>query len=228
MPVPDVWYAIPTMRLPGQWSSLPKWQAAGYKIALFQDVGSAELPCDFAIHGEYRGYPDAVNALCRYILVQYPETNIIITGGDDIDPDPAKHPWEIQEQFLTHFSGTFGVMQPTGDRWMVNPDGLCACERVLESPWMGREWVQRINGGQGPIWPEYFHFFEDEEHREVAMNLGKLWFRPDLTQYHHHWSREHRPRPEYLKPARLNWDAAKKLFDTRKNAGFPGHEPLPL
>jgi len=207
-------------------SSLAKWREKGYRLAVFQDVGKVPVPADLHLFGEYSGYASAVNQLCFAILSQYPSTQVIVTGGDDIDPDPVHDPDRIEKEFIQHFQGTFGVMQPTGDRWMVNDAGLCACERVLESPWMGREWIQRINGGCGPIWHEYFHFFEDEEHMEVAKMLNRLWLRPDLIQYHHHWSREGRSRPKYLYPARLNWDEAKALFLRRKKAGFPGHEPL--
>ncbi len=221
----NVWYAIPTVKSLGEWTTLDRWRLAGYKLALFQDAGKLQVPASLTISGKYEGYASAVNQLCRLILDADPNVQVIVTGGDDIDPDPLHSPEEIERQFLQQFNGSFGVMQPTGDRWMVQ-NGTCACERVLESPWMGREWIQRLNGGKGPIWHEYFHFFEDEEHFEVAKKLGRLWLRSDLSHYHHHWSREKRPRPQYLFPAKLNWDDAKRLFQARKDAGFPGHEPL--
>ena len=91
---------------------------------------------------------------------------------------------------------------------------------------MGVEFCRRIYGGRGPFHEEYFHFFCDEELHEVADRLGILWHRSDLIHYHHHWGREGKPRPEYLHPARLNWNKAQTLFNERKAAGFPGHEPL--
>ena len=223
----DVWYAVPTMKQGSDESSLAKWRARGYKLAVYQDMGRVPVPAEMHLYGDYAGYASAVNQLCFAILAQYPDTQVIITGGDDIDPDPRCNPVDVEREFVHHFGGTFGVMQPTGDRWMVNAEGLCACERVLESPWMGREWIHRINGGGGPIWHEYFHFFEEEEHLEVAKMVGRLWLRPELNQHHHHWSREGRPRPKYLSAARLNWDGAKALYVGRKNNGFPGHEPVP-
>jgi hypothetical protein len=221
-----IWYAVPTMKQPGDWSSLPKWRQRGYRLAVFQDQGRPPLDADLHIFDYYRGYADAVNRLCRLVLEQDRSAQVVITGGDDIDPDPVVLPDFVEEQMLAHFQGSFGVMQPCGDRWMENEDGACACERVLESPWMGREWIERINGGQGPIWPEYFHFFEDEEHFEVAKQMGRLWLRRDLIQYHHHWSREGRPRPKYLFTARACWDEGLALFRRRREAGFPGHAPL--
>ena len=126
-------------------------------------------------------------------------------------------------------------MQPTGDRWMVHKDGTAASDRICGSPWMGREFIERINGGAGPFWPEYFHFFCDEEMKQVAEQLGILWQRRDLTQKHEHWQRPTNDRtvrldatrPAYLAKAHQNAGEAGKLFKERKAAGFPGSEALP-
>lgn len=124
---------------------------------------------------------------------------------------------------------TFGVMQPTGDRW-GDKQGAYA-DRVCGSPWIGREFALRINQGRGPLWPEYFHMYEDEELFEVASKCGVLWQRPDLIHLHRHWARERgksEDMPEFLKRANSQeeWRKAKTLFDQRKAAGFPGSEPL--
>lgn len=220
----SVWYAIPTaMPTVEAERTLQLWRNMGYRLALYCDVPRKDLKCDLQLYGDYRGYPKAVNRLCREILNQYPDTNVIVTGGDDIDPDPRHSPELIETEFLTHFRGTFGVMQPTGDRWMVNSQGLCAAERVCESPWMGREFIQKAYQGTGPYCEEYYHFFADEELHDVAIKLGILWNRSDLVHHHHHWSREGRPRPSYLAPAKLNWDQARELFRARQLQGFPGH-----
>jgi hypothetical protein len=91
---------------------------------------------------------------------------------------------------------------------------------------MGRSWCELSYSGNGPMCEDYRHFFVDEDLHEVAKKLGVLWHRPDLMHYHHHWSREGKPRPPYLTEAKLNWGEAKAIFDTRKRAGFPGSEPL--
>jgi hypothetical protein len=159
------------------------------------------------------------------VLRTFPETQIIITGGDDIEP-PDADPSEIQRQFVAHFPALYGVMQPTGDRWMEDDRGKSYSERIAYSPWMGRAWIQEVNQGTGPIWHEYFHFFEDEEMWHVARNQGVYWERPDLSQKHNHWTREGKPRPGYLQGARDDWDKAKALFNRRKATGFPGSERL--
>lgn len=134
---------------------------------------------------------------------------------------------------------TFGVMQPTGDRWGENPKHhrpemrSAYIDRVCGSPWMGREFCRRINGGNGPLWSEYRHMYEDEELYDVAMKLGILWQRPDLIHYHEHWGRKPDATtddmPEFLKAANSTeeWNKAKALYERRRAAGFPGHEPLP-
>ena len=233
---PSVWYATPSARKNG--GTHPIWKRQGYKTAIYIDTGAPVPDCaDIIIQGEYEGYPKAVNSLCRLILAQYPSTLIIVTGGDDMTPDPNRHPLDIQHEFLDYFQGTFGVMQPTGDRWMTDSHGKSASERICGSPWMGKEFIQRMYGGKGPICEEYYHFFEDEELQEVTLKLGVLWQRPDLTHYHDHWLRSPqspgncshpRPvRPDFLNDAKLDWPNAQQLFRTRKAAGFPGHEPLP-
>lgn len=233
----DVWYAIPTANPVKARTCFDAWRAMGYQTAgLFDEhttpaKNATDTGARVSLHREdYFGYPWAVNELCRYLIAHH-GAQIIVTGGDDIFPDPDRPAGEIAAEFIEHFGGTFGVMQPTGDRWMW--DGkteTCASERICGSPWMGRAFVERINGGRGPFWPEYFHFECDVELKEVAEQLGVLWQRQDLTQEHRHWSRpvdgKRGRRPEYLVHAHTQAVEARKLVETRRANGWPGHEPL--
>ena len=89
---------------------------------------------------------------------------------------------------------TFGVMQPTGDRWGDNESSRAAfgenrgaeIDRIAGSPWMGREWCERAYLGNGPMPDFYHHLYIDEELQEVATRLGVFWQCRDLTQYHNH------------------------------------------
>lgn len=246
----DVWYAIPTVNLERARVTLAAWRRMGYRTAILVDPGcgldwrgamrEAEGWADWVVYAdEYRGYPCAVKRLCNDLIsfapvfTGIPAAEIIVTGGDDILPDPDHEPGQIAAEFIEHFGGTYGVMQPTGDRWMSDKRGQAASERICGSPWMGREFIERINGGRGPFWHEYFHFYCDEEMKEVADRLGILWQRRDLCQKHDHWTRPANDRhiltdatrPEYLKKAHYECGDAAKLFRARKAAGFPGHEP---
>lgn len=194
---------------------------------------------------EYPGYAAVVNILVKDILEQDPEAQWIVTGGDDVQPDLNHTAEEIAAQCSKHFAelhagpdaapgvslsvqsiraalngvalATFGVMQPTGDRWgdhgrnthawepwPEHPHRCIHCgqgedtpphmhgayiDRVCGSPWMGREFCLRINQGKGPLWPAYFHMGEDEELQAVAKKHGILWQRPDLIHLHQHWGR---------------------------------------
>jgi len=138
---------------------------------------------------------------------------------------------------------TFGVMQPTGDRWGDTPqsrqryglDRGAYIDRVCGSAWIGREFAARMYGGKGPLWPGYTHMYVDEELHDVALKMGVLWQRRDLAQIHRHWGRgpdaaPSKPQniaqmPEFLRKANEGFAAAKSLFETRRKAGFPGHEP---
>jgi len=129
-------------------------------------------------------------------------------------------------------------MQPTGDRWGEGQGGFADApiDRVADSPWISREFARRMYGGTGPYWHEYRHQFVDEELQNVALKLGVFWQRPDLTQRHNHWGR---PRdgeimaPSSRMPAFLaeansaeHWRKYKGIFEARRAAGFPGHEPI--
>jgi len=215
----SVWFAVPSARPDG--GTIQLWREKGYRIAVWRDRN--EIPADLILMGEYPGYAKAVNALCREVRYADPDLTWIVTGGDDIEPDP-KSPLEIAKECTQHFSGTFGVMQPTGDRWGSGQH--IYSEHVCGSPWLGLEFCQRMYGGEGPFWPGWWHMYVDEELYEVAKALGVLWQRPDLIHYHRHWVREHEPEPEHLKDKNWTLRAHRNLFMDRKQAGFPGHEPL--
>jgi hypothetical protein len=138
-------------------------------------------------------------------------------------------------------AGLFGVMQPTGDRWHEGVGGFANApiDRVCGSAWYGREYCRRMYGGQGPLYPGYQHMFEDEEAQEVAIKMGVFWQRRDLVQRHNHWGRGATDDavitmgPDTIPPHLRKWNTpehwreAKALFESRKLAGFPGHEPIP-
>lgn len=231
----SVWYVIPSKRPPKQaMPILHQWIDRGYNVLLQRDIGDSISVAH--MERPYVGYAEAVNYLTRIALDAGAEW--IVTGGDDMTPDPHKSAEEIARECVEYFGTTFGVMQPTGDRWLVNGPGTKpGSECVAGSPWMGREWCRRINGGRGPLWPEYFHCGEDEELQAVAIKYGVFWQRPDLTHMHHHWGRPRQGEklapvtrmPEFLARAnsREEWQKMKRLLAHRQSAGWPGSEPIP-
>jgi hypothetical protein len=222
----SVWFAIPSKRPPEEAEPcLSKWRAQGYKIALWRDEGDPEIKADLLIVGEYQGYHHAVNALCRAIMALDPEASWIVSGGDDMCPDPKKCADEIAAECTAHFGGTFGVVQPVGDTW-GDPQRICG------SPWMGREFCRRMYQGRGPFCEAYYHMWGDEEMHELCKARGILWNRPDLSHYHHHWIREAQASKQPLKaPAFLAraipcYEGLMPLYRARKAANYPGHEPI--
>jgi len=237
----DVWYAIPTADVEKARKCFEAWRDMGYRTAALMDIGTnpEKTMCgsDFVdFPAVYDGYPWAVNRLCEKLInrqgIAGRPASIVVTGGDDIFPDPNKRAQEIAAEFLEHFPDTFGVMQPTGDRQGYMADTrTVAAERICGSPWMGAEFIRRMNGGSGPFWQGYYHFECDVEMKEVAEARGILWQRPDLTQEHRHWSyhlkgkpRGHRP--EYLNRAHELARYAAGQVAERRLAGWPGSEPL--
>lgn len=203
-------------------------------------------PCgaSLILVGSYRGYAASVNSLVRRAANHEPDADWFVTGGDDVSPDPNHNAEDIARQCSDYFRNhhiestgetfnvhpTFGVMQPTGDRFA---DG--SIDHICGSPWMGREFCRRMYRGNGPLWPEYTRFFMDEELQAVAIKLGVLCQRPDLIHLHNWYARADRsltsgtkpmPIPEHLRAQETHWNPEKAIFAARKAAGFPGHEPL--
>jgi hypothetical protein len=244
----SVWLTIPSARSDA--GTVPMWKARGYRIALWRDREdgirerfSAE---GLVIVGAYPGYAKAVNSLVKAVLQLDPESTWCVAGGDDTEPDLNHAPEQIARECSEHFCtlidprlydmdcvkpGTFGIMQPTGDRWANG-----SIDRICGSPWMGREFCQRMYGGSGPFFEGYSHMFVDQELQEVASGLGVLWQRRDLIHLHNHFLRTNAardvdrsapPPPHLVKwNTQEHWDESRALFESRRVEGFPGYQPL--
>jgi hypothetical protein len=180
------WLAIPSARPAHEANeALRVWRDRGYGIALWR-----ESEHDAPIHdvlmwsATYPGYAAAMNALAKHVIGMDAECEWVIAGGDDTLPDERRAD-EIAAECTAHFGGTLGVMQPTGDRWAGG-----SIDRIAGSPWMGREWCLRANGGVGPLWPEFTHMFVDQCLQETATRCGKFWQRRDVTHMHRHYLRD--------------------------------------
>lgn len=227
----SVWFVTPSKRPPHEVEPLIRlWLSKGYHVLLQRDPGDPPLNvnlgsgCFRIMERPYQGHSEAVNYLCRTVLSYDLSATWMVNAADDIEPDPTHSAEQIGLECTAHFGGTFGVMQPIGDNWAGSrPDLICG------SPWLGREFCRRMYRGQGPMWPGYFHMFDDEELLNVSKRLGVLWQRRDLIHKHNHWTRTKQPKPAFLEYAagQKNWDKMSAIFRERKKHGFPGHEPLP-
>jgi hypothetical protein len=246
----SVWLTIPSARPVEEVAPvLAKWRQRGYKIALWCDFDDGASPgSDLTMWGKYPGYAGAVNQLIRSAIDADPEAEWFIAAGDDVLPDPNHTAEEIAAQCRFRFynaligpwTETFGVMQPTGDRWgepeRPGRPARAYIDHVCGSAWIGREFAKRAYGGNGPLWHEYFHMFVDEELHKVATKFGVLWQRPDLTQHHQHWGRPREGEryglasrmPDFLRKANSadEWNKGKAILQAREAAGFPGSELL--
>jgi hypothetical protein len=229
----QVYLCIPSARPGG--GTLSAWKEQGYKIAVWRDPGpSAHLPlADIIMIAPYPGYARAVNHLAREVFTRDEECEWIVAGGDDTLPDLAHSPDEIAEQCTHNFGDTFGIMQPTGDRWGDDaygrahwPEAPAMIDRIAGSPWIGREFARRMYGGLGPYWPGWHHNWLDEELKCVAEKSGVYWARRDLIHYHDHPVRKGLGWPAHLADASAEYKRMEPKFRERKGAGFPGHEPI--
>ena len=243
----SVWLCIPSKRPQAEAQAcVDKWRAMGYSVAFHRDIGDDLVDCDYLSYGEYQGYAKTTNALIKKVLAGDTACQWVVTGGDDTDPDPNKRAEEIAEECERHFSPevlpywkahsmsgtTFGVMQPTGDRFAQG-----SIDRIAGSPWIGREFCERVNGGKGPYAEDYAHMFVDEFLQGLATALGVFWQRPDLVHLHRHFMRKDeslnsvavaRPVPPHLVEANSprHWDRSKALFQKHKASGFREFFPV--
>jgi hypothetical protein len=235
-----VWLALPSKRpLAEADKYFNKWRERGYRLALLRDEGDGPHPqCDLLVtRSRYPGWGGSANLLGKMLLSRDASCDWVVIAGDDTYPD-ERDPDKIAAECTAYFGGTFGMMQPCGDPWgeespiyqRAFPSSPRHIERIAGSPWIGREYFLRVNGGNGPIWPEYMAMYDDEEAQCVATKLGVFWQRRDVTHYHDHWMRQSVRRcPDFSQKwnDRRHFNASRDLFNRRKAAGFPGHEPLP-
>ena len=254
----SVYLTIPSARPPAEANPvLQRWRDAGYKIALWRDADDQGLVADIVFHQPvYPGYAEAVNQLVRLVMDADHDADWFVAAGDDVLPDPNNRAYEIAKECYEYFAAlhagpdaapgvdistksitaaligiansTFGVMQPTGDRFAGG-----SIDRICGSAWIGREFANRAYQGKGPLWPAFTHMFVDEHLQAVAQTLGIFWQRRALVQLHRHYQRESdaldspavdKPIPEHMKKSdaytKAHWDKSRAIFDRLKAGGF--------
>ncbi len=213
-----VWFAIPTANTEMAAVTLPQWQERGYSLALFVNHGYAPPVSPNLLHvGRYFGWARAVNLLCQAIVRICPEAEVVVTGGDDLYPDPDHSPGDILQDFRERFPDLCGVMQPVGDKF-------AGVHLAAVSPWIGRGWIIRAYLGKGPVCPEYYHYCADTELCAVAEKMGRYERRGDIHQYHLHWTRrpENERRPwDHLSVAQQMKGADRRTYEKRQADGWP-------
>lgn len=220
-----VWLGMPSANIEMARKTFPVWKDFQYKIAIicpdklkFEYESLVDILYTESEIGGYRGWPKSVN----FISNKLQNVDIIIAAGDDMFPDKNFTAYDLKNQFFEHFKGSFGVMQPYGDKFgsMACPE----CEPICGSAWLGKDFRNKINKGKGPMWEEYWHMWADTELYQVATKYNCLWIRNDLTQYHEHRLRgSHKFNPTIL-PG--NTKKSQKIYYDRKQNNFPNTEPL--
>lgn len=210
----EVWYAIPSANVQRAEKCFDLWRVHGCKIAVAINKGDPAPRADLVLELDpYPGYFTAVNLLSQAILREH-NPDIVITGGDDMYPDPRYRADVLAEEFFLRFPDGYGVMQPTGDSGDVPWCG---------SPWMGRGWLERAYDGTGPFHGGYFHFHGDIELKSVAQAQNALWLRPEVSQFHDHWTRSgQQPTVYQARWARERKAADDRLLETRKKGWSAG------
>lgn len=124
----SVWMLCPSARpVEEAETCFARWRALGYKLAVFRELVRGPVTADLLVKTlPYPGYALAQNTLCALVLAEDSTAEWLVCAADDVHPDPTYEPEEIALQCVHHFLGdTFGVMQPTGDRWGECPASEC-------------------------------------------------------------------------------------------------------
>ncbi len=213
-------FIIPTANPPQCTACFAAWRAQGWDCFALVNK-PAEIPNATGIFRveTYAGWGESINSMALDLADRY---DWLATGGDDCFPPdvPAeKIGWEL----WNHFGGTMGVCQATGDRWAWDKNGTTS--PICYAPFIGSEFAKRWNSGRGPIWPDYWHFFGDNELYETSRKAGLLLERPDWTVEHRHPAKTGVPKQPYNFPHEPRWAADCDLYERRKVAGFPGACP---
>ncbi len=215
----DVWYAIPSASVERCRRNLPSWRERGYRVAVLQNQERGDIPADLVVWSDtYPGWSESINVLHREIVPA--DAPLIVSGGDDMLPDPDHTAQELAAQFFERFPDGFGVMQPHGDEFGF-------ARHYCGSPWLGRAWCRTMYRGRGPMCGLYHHNWGDVELYWVSRCYDALWERPDLTQYHAHFRRVGEDAPAWWQHNVQRHDLRDvRLFIQRSYVRFPGHEPL--
>ena len=217
------WVLIPTALRGHAWPKIEKWKQQDYNVGLLVDQdyttdAAGEPDADLVVIVRYPGVWKAWNILAKAAVGL--GAQVCVLAGDDMDPDKHWSGPKIMAEYIEHFPNLDGVMQPCGDPQGKDANGVPAAARICGSPWVGQEWIERAYLGRGPVNSDYNAFYADEELLHYATRRGKLWMRPDLTQFHAHWSWGHLPQQEYHQRNQLKWQQDKDLFEARKAGGF--------
>jgi hypothetical protein len=247
--MPNVWAILPSaLPYAKSYEVLQAWRDMGYKLAIQHDLGkeSQGFSGDFNIERPFYGWAEAINHLQEWVFEET-DSDWVVAIGDDCMPDLSHSAYTIATECTNHFKlcqnckdhalpvggcpfcefvwrdRTFGVMNPTGDRY-----GGGYIDGSAAHPWLGREWCRRMYQGNGPLWPEYKFWYSDTELQDVAIQHGVFWQRRDLTQEHKHYTRHGGQPPEHTKRRMHFVNEDKALYEARKALGFPGSAPLEL
>jgi len=221
----EVWLGLPSANIKMAKKTFPEWKSRGYKIAVIcpdhlydEYVPITDVAIKESKNFGYSGWPKSVNIICKELQ----NVDIVIAAGDDMYPDKNHTAEELRIQFINYFNGTFGVMQPTGDKFgsLACPE----CEQICGSAWLGKDFRNKINKGNGPMWEEYWHMYADTELYQVAKKHNCLWIREDLNQYHEHRLRKtHNFKPTIPSG---NTKLAHDIYYKRKKDNFLNSEPI--
>lgn len=217
--MPEVWFAIPSASVERCRENLPKWRDMGYRVAILQNRERADIPADIVRWSDtYPGWAESINILCRDVVPK--SADIVVSGGDDMLPDPHKPAQQLADEYFHRFPDGMGVMQPAGDDFMWS-------QNYCGSPWFARPFFSTMYRGRGPMHGGYRHNWADYELYWVARCRNILWMNHDATQYHAHFSRDGSERPDWWQREVADTDRRDcELFLARKYRFFPGHEPL--
>lgn len=172
-----------------------------------QIVKQAMQMCDkiVLIEGEGKTKIEA----CNRDLNKMKDWDIVILMSDDMIPQVEEWDDVIRYDMKTQFPDLDGAL------WYSDGYQDRICTMVV----MGRKYYERFNY---LYHPDYTSLFSDNEQTEVAQNLEKM-FKSDTCLFKHEHPMNNRTvsNDALYKRNEPFWDIDKKVYERRKEKGFP-------
>jgi hypothetical protein len=149
---------------------------------------------------------------CNADMDVCPDWDIVLLASDDMIPQVQDYDDIIIQAMQQHFPDTDGAL------WFN--DGTDATKKGLNTlSILGRKYYERF----GYIYhPDYKSYFCDNEHTEVAQQLGKLQYIDQVIIKHEHpvWGGNFDKNDKLYKQNDKHWKHDKALFEKRKKVNF--------
>lgn len=207
-----MWAIFPSGNSDAAQACADAWLLAGWNVSVMVDADQKPVECEKLLTTEkYLGIAWAWNQ----IMAALPDDVYAVAFiNDDMFPKPCAAN-DVRSAFMEKFNGYDGVIQPTA----IRVESMQWCS---PSPIAGGWYLRRFRGRAA--WHEgYFHYFCDQEFRNVAEKFNRYAEVEELGIEHRHHASGYADTLPPEKRGRMTaaWVESYRLYEKRKAEGFP-------